>query len=73
MNRGHHAMLRVLSFLLYITILNIVHRLLYINNLPDVNGDLMIYNNPNEPYTQASCNLRTVMMISKYEGASCRC
>jgi hypothetical protein len=28
----------------------------------------MLYNNPHEPYTQASCNLRTVMMISKYSG-----
>jgi thymidylate synthase (FAD) len=66
-DRKHMAMLEFYPFYFHIDT-EFSHRLLSINNLPDVNGDLMLHNDPHQPYTQASCNLRTAMMISKYDG-----
>ena len=66
-DRGHHAMLEFYP-LYFLCDYDYANTLLKINNLPDINGDLMIYNKVSEPFTQVSCNLRTVIMISKYNG-----
>ena len=66
-DRGHHVMLEFYPFYFRINT-EYSHTLLSINNLPDVDGDLMLYNDPHDPFTQGSCNLRTAIMISKYDG-----
>jgi thymidylate synthase (FAD) len=66
-SKDHDAMLEFYPFYFH-TKNSISNELLYLNAQPDINGDLMIHNHPNKPFTQLSCNLRTAIMISKYNG-----
>lgn len=66
-DRKHMAMLEFYPFYFHITH-GISMDLLYINNYLEINGDLKIYDNPNQPFTQASCNLRTAIMIDEATG-----
>ena len=66
-NKGHHAMLEFYPFYFRCNT-GFTHALMMINQSPDVNGDLMAYDDFKEPWSQVSCSLRTAMMISKYSG-----
>lgn len=66
-DRGHHAMLEFYPFY-FLCDTDYADTLLRLNASPDINGDLMVYNKLSEPFTQVSCNLRTIIMISKYNG-----
>ena len=66
-DKGHHAMLEFYPFY-FLCDTDYADTLLRLNSSPDVNGDLMVYNKLSEPFTQVSCNFRTIIMISKYNG-----
>lgn len=66
-DKGHHAMLEFYPFYFKCNP-GFAYRLMVMNQSAEINGDLMVYNSPTEPWTQISCNLRTAMMLSKYSG-----
>jgi len=66
-DRKHMAMLEFYPFYFHVST-SVATQLLYINNQPEINGDLMINDDRTKSYMEVSCNLRTAIMISKEYG-----
>lgn len=63
-NNGHHAMLEFYPFYFKMQ-KELANDYIKYNSLPDVNGDFMISTSVKHPFVDASCNLRTAMLLSK--------
>ena len=64
--RGHHAMLEFYPFYFRMQ-KDLANEYIMYNNLVAVNGDFMIHDSKIHAFIDASCNLRTAMMLSKFD------